>query len=199
MVVFRSQAQRACTRTLKMSYSDVDLTLNHLFHGYITDVSCHFHVRWWRFESQSFSWAHYRWAMSDVGDLNLITDFMGTLHISHVRCWWFESQSVIQWVLCRWALSDADDLNLSHWFSGYFADEPCQMMVTWISVSDSVGTLQMNQVLTVLSRCLTEPQKKQLLSVLGQELQGSRYTWLMSCINSFWQLSSQENKHWSWV
>ena len=102
MVVFRSQAQRTCTQTLKMSYSDVDLTLNHLFHGYITDVSCHFHVRWWRFESQSFSWAHYRWAMSDVGDLNLITDFMGTLHISHVRCWWFESQSVIQWVLCRW-------------------------------------------------------------------------------------------------
>ena len=105
MVVFRSQAQRTCTQTLKMSYSDVDLTLNHLFHGYITDVSCHFHVRWWRFESQSFSWAHYRWAMSDVGDLNL-----------------------------------------SQWFSGYFADEPCQMLMTWISVTDSVGILQMSPV-----------------------------------------------------
>ena len=158
------------------------------------------HVRCWWFDSQSLiSWVHYILAMSDVGDLKYsywfhgyitaepcqmlviwlsVTDFMGTLHISHVRCWLFESQSLIQWVLCRWAL----------WDDGHL-----------ISDSDSVGTLQMNQVLTVLSRCLTEPQKKKLLSVLEQELQGSRYTWLMSCVNSCWQLLSQENKHWSWV
>ena len=152
-----------------------DLNHNH-FHGYITAEPCEMLVIW-----------------------NTVIDFMGTLLLSHVRCWWFESQSLISWVHYILAMLDVGDLNLSQWFSGYFAGEPCQVMVIWISVSDSVGTLQMNQVLTVLSRCLTEPQKKQLLSVLGQELQGSRYTWLMSCIYLFWQLSSQENKHWSWV
>ena len=112
--------------------------------------------RLWRWAIQMLIWLSITFSMGtlqmchaifmlDGGDLNH-NHFHG--HITDEPCQmlviWI--LSLISWVHYILAMLDVGDLNLSQWFSGYFADEPCQMLMTWISVTDSVGILQMSPV-----------------------------------------------------